>query len=321
MKNMQLVIPCLFLPKDITAGLQLPALRTCLARARAEPLSVVTLEQWLCEEFGVAGDGVAPVTLLADGVAPESAYWLRADPVHLHLLHDRVILRPDVTLTPDEARQLITALNAHFDADGLRFSAPHPQHWYLRLDAAPDITTQWLSEVDGADVRPCLPQGADALRWHRYLNEAQMLLHAHPLNVAREERGALAVNSVWLWGGGTAGVLRKPDVTLCGDSELARAFATAAGVKAMTLEQGMAQAGDVLYISGDLQRTARRGDLIAWRADVEMLERICIAPLLKLLQAGKLEQLTLDVPQAGAARRFVLRKSDLWKVWRKGVAL
>ena len=40
-------------------------------------------------------------------------------------------------------------------------------------------------------------------RWLRRLqNEAQMLLHAHPVNLARMARGALAVNSVWIHGAG-----------------------------------------------------------------------------------------------------------------------
>ncbi len=38
-------------------------------------------------------------------------------------------------------------------------------------------------------VKHHLPQGADALAWHRVMNEAQMILHTHPVNVAREANG------------------------------------------------------------------------------------------------------------------------------------
>ena len=31
-----------------------------------------------------------------------------------------------------------------------------------------------------------------------------MLLHDHPVNIAREARGCLPVTGVWFWGGGTA---------------------------------------------------------------------------------------------------------------------
>ncbi len=48
-----------------------------------------------------------------------------------------------------------------------------------------------------------LPRGDDALAWHRVMNEAQMIMHAHPVTAAREARGAPPANSIWLWGGGT----------------------------------------------------------------------------------------------------------------------
>ena len=51
-----------------------------------------------------------------------------------------------------------------------------------------------------AGVRACPAKApGDAL-----LNEAQMLLHAHPVNEAREARGELAINSLRLWGAGRA---------------------------------------------------------------------------------------------------------------------
>ena len=53
-------------------------------------------------------------------------------------------------------------------------------------------------ELAGADVDPNLP----ARGWHPLLTEIQMALYDHPVNTAREARGAPVVNSVWFWGGG-----------------------------------------------------------------------------------------------------------------------
>ena len=61
MKKIHVVIPDLFLPQQLaayaSADLRLPALEKLLARARAEPLQIDSLEQWLCERFGVDGYG------------------------------------------------------------------------------------------------------------------------------------------------------------------------------------------------------------------------------------------------------------------------
>jgi len=84
----------------------------------------------------------------------------------------------------------------------------HPDRWYLRLDSLPDISTLPLSQVAGRNVHGLLPGGKDAARWHQLFNEIQMLLFAHPLNEARETRGALPINSLWFWGGGVMQPLR-----------------------------------------------------------------------------------------------------------------
>jgi hypothetical protein len=38
--------------------------------------------------------------------------------------------------------------------------------------------------------------------WRHAINEAQMVLHAHPVNQARQAAGQPVVNSLWPWGGG-----------------------------------------------------------------------------------------------------------------------
>ena len=327
MRNIHLVIPDLFLPHEVAAeacaGLKLPALGKLLARAEPAPLPEESLEVWLCAAFGVADQAVAAVTLRADGMEPGAAYWLRADPVHLRLQRDQLILHPGVCLDADEAAQLCASLNAHFAADGLRFFAPHPQRWYLQLDAAPDMTTHLLSQVAGKNIHAYLPQGQDALRWHGVFNEIQMLLFEHAVNQAREACGKLPINSVWPWGGGrVAGQLAQPFAKMYGDSDLAGAFAQAAGIPCEPLPDDVARCaegddGDVLIVWEGLRRALQQGDLHAWRDELQRLERCCAAPLLDALHAGRIAQLTLDALQAGASRRFILARSAAWKLWRR----
>ncbi|MBI5435847.1 MAG: phosphoglycerate mutase [Nitrosomonadales bacterium] len=327
MKNVHLVIPDLFLPQEVAAeacaGLKLPALEKLLARAQSVPLPAESLEAWLCGAFGVADQAIAAVTLRADGMEPGAAYWLRADPVHLRLQRDQLILHPDVRLAADEAAQLCARLNAHFAGAGLRFFAPHPQRWYLQLDAAPDMTTHSLAQVAGRNVHAHLPQGPDALRWHGVFNEIQMLLFEHAVNQAREARGELPVNSVWLWGGGrAAGRLLRPYTKLCGDSDLAGAFAQTAGIPCEPLPDDVTRCvagddGDVLIVQEGMRRALQHGDLHAWRDALQRFEQDCAAPLLHALHAGRIAQLTLDVLQTGASRRFMLTHGAAWKLWRR----
>ena len=99
----------------------------------------------------------------------------------------------------------------------------------MKLARAPKLVDSQLSEVAGKDVQPYLPAGADALEWHRIFNEAQMLLHEHAVNEAREARGEPAVNSVWFWGGGTRpAVPGRPFDAVWSDDTTAIALAAAA---------------------------------------------------------------------------------------------
>jgi hypothetical protein len=65
-----------------------------------------------------------------------------------------------------------------------------------------EVSTALISEGMGRDVGPMMPQGKDGMAFQGFINEAQMLLHEHPINQARERQGLTLVNSIWLSGGG-----------------------------------------------------------------------------------------------------------------------
>ena len=70
------------------------------------------------------------------------------------------------------------------------------------MQRTPFIHTQLLSEVAVKNINDFFPYGTEEIFWRGILNEIQMLLHEHPLNQVREERGDLALNGIWFWGGG-----------------------------------------------------------------------------------------------------------------------
>src|SRR5689334_6212755 len=192
-----LLIPHLIWPRsahdDVARDLALPALATLLARANLERHAALSPEAWLCQAFEVERQHdwpLAPLTLAVDGGEPADVYTLRADPVHIRVSREGLHLVDNALFDvgAGEAEALVAVLNGHFAADGMRFEAPHPKRWYVKLAQTPALSTRSISEVAGADVQHCLPTGADALKWHRLFNEAQMVLHEHPVNSAREAR-------------------------------------------------------------------------------------------------------------------------------------
>ena len=330
-----LLLPDLLLPMDIvadaSAGLELPALERMLMRAELHPLASTTMEAWLCDTFGVEGQAIAPLTLLADGISPGTDYWLRADPVHIQMRRDQFILQPEIHLNENEAAQMCAELNTHFAGEGLNFVAPHPQRWYVRLNASPNLLTYPLAQVASRNLRSFMPQGDDALRWHKIFNEIQMLFYEHPVNESRAARGELPINSVWIWGGGKAmEKLTGPFTKIAGDSELVNAFAHAADIPWVPLSTEdadnyvadyVADADNVLIVFEGLRHALQSGDLQVWRNSLQHWEKNCFRPLWHGVRNGHITQLTLDTMHSEVAQRYVLTRREAWKLWRRPTSL
>ena len=299
----------------------LPALSKILARARMIGLGAEPWEAVLLESFGVARQRdwpLAPLSWLGEGGDAAEGYWLHVDPVHLRAERDALVLLDarHFALEAEAAGVLVDALNAHFALDGLRFFAPQPTRWYVRMDRIPDIATWPLHAAAGRSIDALLPYGTEALAWHRRINEAQMLLHAHAVNETRESAGQPAVNSVWFWGGGVLPAAAGGGFSgVWGDDPLARGLTRAASSPCAPLPEGaapwLAQStpGEHVVLLGLLAVQLREALLAA--------EELWFAPLLRALKRRQLSALTLVAEDGGAAAGFELSAADLWKFWRR----
>ncbi|HCA27536.1 MAG TPA: phosphoglycerate mutase, partial [Betaproteobacteria bacterium] len=173
------------------------------------------------------------------------------------------------------------------------------------------------------------PAGQDNAAWRRIGNEIQMLLHAHPVNAAREARGEPVLNNLWLWGGGVLpGGLHRPFQSIAADDPLAHGLALASGVPCGAVPEDagrwLAAAGPAnaaLAVLTGLIDCRRQQDLSGWRAEIARLEQHWFAPLTRALQRGALRRLTLHAPGAAAIHHFTLRRRDGWKIGRRAAAI
>ena len=334
--NCHLLIPGLFLPQSAGPAsrdaLAVPALETLLARGELRQFPGASFEHWLAAAFGVVPQYDLPLAALAlrgDGADPGADCWLQADPVHLRVYRDDLVLADasSFEITAREAAEIVATLNAHFAEDGLEFVAPARERWYVRARAEPRIRTTPTAEVAGRGIEPHLPAGDDGARWRRIMNEAQMLLHEHPCNQAREARGEPPVNSVWLWGAG-----RMPDVprdapygTIWSSHPLAAGLAAAAGLaprrlppsgtRLLEVAGAATRARPELVVIDSLRGAAGNGTQ-AWRDALAGIERLWIAPLLDGLKRGALHALTLHALGPRYSCAATMTRLDRYKFWR-----
>ena len=333
-----LLIPRLFWPHEnaqsVWHGLELPGLEKLIGRAHAERFDAITPEGWLCQAFELERQQdwpVAPLTLELDGGEAADAYWLRADPVHLRMDRDRLVLVENALfdVSMDEAKALGAALNDHFREQEITLHIPHPKRWYVRLPHVPSLVTHSANEAAGGDVRRFLPTGADALTWHRVFNEIQMLLYDHPVNVQREQRGEPVVNSVWFWGGGVrASVRGRPCDALWADDALPVALGSVADIAVSARPQNAAAWRSAASASADsgsshlialdqLASAAAHEDSTAWQSEISALEANWFAPLARDLRERRLASVTVIVPGKAGCWRFEVRPADFLKFWRR----
>src|SRR5262249_25057158 len=111
-----------------------PSLELLVARGRRIKAPARSVEQWLQHAFGIEGRLPAgALSLYGAGGAPGDAAWVRADPVHLAVMRDHVLLAPALELTRAEADSACEALNRHF-AGTLEVKLIDPARWCARLD-------------------------------------------------------------------------------------------------------------------------------------------------------------------------------------------
>lgn len=319
----ELLVPALFAGEDAAA---VPAIELLLARGRASGSERCGVRGWLHEAFGLeaAAHPAGALTLLGGGSEPGEACWARADPVHLRVMRDRLILVPGHALgvTVEEARALCEALNRHFHAEAA-FEAVDPLRWCARLSGEASFDADCPLDAAGRDVDLARPAGRGEPQ--RLLNEVQMLLHSHAVNEAREARGEPAINSLWLWGAG-----RKPASaashwhSVAADEPIALGLARLAGVRARplpaTAEAWLRQSpeeGRHLVVLDQLRAPLALGEAAQYRAAVAALERDWFSPLLGALRAGRIGMLSVHVPDGPECMAYETIRGDLRRFWRR----
>jgi hypothetical protein len=310
-----------------------PAFAAWLARGTTLSAALPGYLVAMAEQFRWPSGPLPAAALIRQSVAGDAgdALWLSADPawVQPELNGARLLACGNLGLRLEESMALVTALAETFEAEGMKLLVGDSQHWQLRLPTYVDVPTfPEPEEALGADLFEQLPKGEEGRRWRALINEAQVVLHNHPVNAARVARGLPPVNSVWLWGAGAL-----PDWVECGlgriysDDLLAWALGHRANVDVQP-RSSFARSSSGSSVGADSSANGDRGKLAI--ADKSAPTEVPYSLLdLQDVQPAEFEQVWWPAIEArldtgteirlafADGQRMVLRKSHRLRFWRK----
>lgn len=293
-------------------GLRLPRLERLLARLEpgdetatdAQSLNLphehvlAACRGWALRDGGLP---LAAWAAQADGLPTASADqgWGVLTPTHWQVGSEQILLLDPLLLhlDEDESRALWRALRGLFESEGWALHWGAPLRWYAVHASLADLATASLERVVGRPIDQWLPDRRAGRTLRRLQSEAQMLLHTHPINAAREARGELPVNSFWLSGTGrtqaVAGGAREPLVDerlrgpwLAGDwAGWAEAWAQLDAQRLGELDARAAR-GEPISLTLCGERVARRFDSVpqgAWRRLTQSWRRVAADRVLEPL--------------------------------------
>lgn len=322
MYSLHLILP-LPVPLDALldgSGKSAPSLIAMTRRGYQSDLAP-SLSSLCCQAFAIDKQWdwpVAPLTAKADGLDAGEGYWLRIDPVHLEVGMGGLMLQPPqrLALAREEAEALTASINAHWRDEGLEIHAASQTRWHLRLPEAPDLSTTPLDRVEGEYLTPYLPTGGDANRLMRLVNVAQMLMHEHPVNQARERDGRLIANGLWLWGGGTLPLPAVRNIGVASDHAEVRALAEAVRLRPDAESASWRNLASTMKPPRVLATLSPGPDDHALEDFLARLERDWFKPLLRDLALARVRRIRVDL-LARPGRSFSLVTSQAWRFWRR----
>lgn len=178
-----------------------------LARGDRLPDAKPGRDAQLRESFEFIGTSlpVASLTRSLDAADAAGPVWLRADPAYAmaDAVTGRLMACGDLGLAQVECDELARALRPLFGDAGFPLEATKPSRWYLRCPADARLPRFAAPEAAlGDDLGRHLPIGDNERQWRSLFNEAQVILHNHPVNARRVQRGMMPANTLWFWGAG-----------------------------------------------------------------------------------------------------------------------
>jgi hypothetical protein len=229
------------------------------------------------------------------------SFCLLAQPVYLQLQRDSFGLSEVVKPSSAEYEKLTVEFNEHFNEDGITFiKSQTQQYWFVSFEFPMSVSTYPLQTAIHQNINALQPYGKDAKQLLKVMNQVQMLLHEHPINIVRSEQDEVTINSLWLSGEGTL------PLGVATSTEFVGAGSLLNGVMTVTDKTPYANLESLL--NSTVNQT------IAIYEDIHSIEW---GKIYQAVKQRKIKQLEINLPIENSTLHLSMTSWDCWKFWRK----
>ncbi len=230
---------------------------------------------------------------------------LLAQPVHLSLQRDSFALDSLLVLSAEEYLALTTHLNDFFAEDGITLiPSATQQYWFLKTDSPWQLTTLPVQAALHRNIQAWMPQGLDANKLRQIINQVQMLLHEHPMNQKRLQKGLPEINSIWFSSNSFCGQGYVIEPThksvLVGHDALTRVVSERCQLPHYADVSTAAKAG------------AKHAIMLMYKAD-----SVDWGAIYQAVRSRKIRQMMAHFPAVNGTLQVSLTPLDCWRFWRK----
>jgi len=315
---------------DAYRQLTLPGLERLLARAREVEherhddayLPTLPHERWLAAHAGLPIEPPqstlpsAPYMRLADGGSADTRTWACLQPVHIHAARDHLVMLDPAQLRLEAAdaaalRAAIAPLLADMQ---LTLEAPQAARWYVADAPFDDLIAAAPQRATGHNIDIWMHKGEQERAWRKFQNEIQMTWYDHPVNQAREARGLLPVNSVWLFGQGALVDTRPIAERMIGADAFFAGLCAAANATELCAETLAALPSDGTSAAVLLDAAGKpylSADWYDWIETLRAFDRDWFTPAADALADGGIDAVSLVLTGDSHYARYRATRGDL----------
>lgn len=252
-------------------------------------------------------------------VDTEYSYFLLAEPTHLRVDRDRLLICETelLKLSFKETQIIIDSINSHFNRE-IKLYAISQELWLIGLNV--DIRDNQfypILDIIGENIDNYLPRGTNSMWLNKIINEIQMLLFNLPENVTRKQDDLLTINSLWLWD-------KKVDPTIINSYSKVFTNINLVNFNNTKINELVPPyfentlVDNSLLIFDDLYYPCRYRDFVAWEERLHQVSE----HLLQSLDVRQFSQINLLIPNTSSTLILNIKpRNKKYKIWKKSLNL